>query len=50
MLLKLLPAIVIVVSSAIYSQHTTYSEEEENMVGYVNMGWLMHLSITLIKT
>jgi thiol-disulfide isomerase/thioredoxin len=38
MLLKLLPAIVIVVSSAIYSQHTTYSKEEETMVRYVNMG------------
>jgi len=39
MLFKLLTAIVIVVSSVIYSQHTTYSEEEESMVGYVNMGF-----------
>ncbi|MBK7227786.1 MAG: TlpA family protein disulfide reductase [Ignavibacteriales bacterium] len=39
MLYRLLPAIVIFVSSIVYSQTTTYSKEEENMVGYVNMGW-----------
>jgi thiol-disulfide isomerase/thioredoxin len=39
MLHKLLPAVLIIVSSIVYSQTTTYSKEEENMVGYVNMGW-----------
>jgi thiol-disulfide isomerase/thioredoxin len=39
MLHKLLPAIVIFVSSIVYSQTTTYSKEEESMVQYVNMGW-----------
>jgi len=36
---KLLPAVVIFISSLIYSQSTTYSLEEENMVQYVNMGY-----------
>lgn len=39
MLVRSILAFVIFVSSSIYSQHTTYSKEEENMVGYVNMGW-----------